>query len=275
MAEHLKLTEETLAAIGTLYKYRDAKSEWNWAVLENQELWFPNPTTFNDPFDANIGMRYDLLPAEVINEMVEQQVKSMHPTAGYHLLQGEMRRLRERLLNPETHDDAMQRWMQRLTSKMRVFCICPDRDNILLWSHYANNHTGFAVGFDAMQLHALWKTNQGFQMGYVAYRDTYPILLPALPGDNHTKEDIITTIMNVKSDIWAYEKEIRMNMFDGPAKASFAPTLIKEVVIGCKMAADDQRKMLEVMDRKYPHACVYRARLRRSAFALDFDKLRG
>lgn len=275
MSEHKKMTVEVLAELSTLYKYRDAKSKWNWAVLENQELWLPNPTTFNDPFDANIGMRYDLLPPGIIDEMVEQQVKSMFPNAGHNLLQGESSRLRSKLMDPEIHDEAMQRWMQRLISKMRVFCVCPDRDNILLWSHYANNHTGFAIGFDAMGLHAIWQASRGLQMGYVAYRDSYPILLPAASGDNQTKENIITTIMSVKSKVWEYEKEIRMTMFDGPEKVGFPPELVTEVVMGCKMDAEDQHRMLDLMDAKYPHAIVYRAKMQRSAFALAFDKLRG
>ncbi|WP_160167633.1 DUF2971 domain-containing protein [Vibrio rotiferianus] len=30
-----------------------------------------------------------------------------------------------------------------------IFCLSGKRDNILMWSHYASNHTGFVIGFDA------------------------------------------------------------------------------------------------------------------------------
>jgi Protein of unknown function (DUF2971) len=276
VTEHLKMTEESLAAFGILYKYRDAKCPRNWEILEKQELWFPTPDTFNDPFDANIGMRYDLLPDDIINQIIEGHIARTHPGAGYFLRQALIKQLTERMKDPVAHDDAMRQWMNRLISKMRVFCICPEPDNILLWSHYGNNHTGFAIGFDAMKLHALWKSSGGFLMGHVAYAPEYPILLPPVSlNKNIINSDIITSILNIKSDIWAYEKEIRMTMFDGPQKVSFTSTLISEVVLGCKMEPKHQEKMLNLMDGKYPHANVYRAKLHREAFALEFDTLRG
>ena len=273
--EHKMLTLEALVELRTLYKYRDADDERHWQILENQQLWFPLPTTFNDPFDANLGMRFDLLPEERLVKLAETKISSEQPGAGYFLRQKEIEKFLTWVRDPTKHDAAMTQWIQRLTSKMRVFCICPDRGNILLWSHYAKNHTGFAIGFDPMKLHELWKANRGFQMGYVAYRETYPILIPPAEDDKVTKADIVTTIMNVKSDIWAYEKEVRMTMFDGPTHTEFDAALISEVTIGCKMSASHKEKILRLMDEKYPHATVYQARLSRGAFSLDFDKLRG
>lgn len=275
LKEHKPMTLEGLIELGTLYKYRDADDDRHWQILENQQLWFPLPNTFNDPFDANLGMRFDLLSDERLRTIAEAKIRAEQPGAGHFLLQSEVDKFLKWVHDPATHDAAMQQWIQRLTSKMRVFCICPDRGNILLWSHYAKNHTGFAIGFNSTKLHELWKASQGFQMGHVAYRETYPVMIPPTEEDKVTKADIITTIMNVKSDIWAYEKEVRMIMFDGPTHADFDPALISEVTIGCKMTAPHVERMLQLMDERYPHAAVYKAKLNREAFSLDFDKLRG
>lgn len=274
MTEHLKMTEETLASYGTLYKYRDAGSPWSWETLRNQELYLANPREFNDPFDANILMRYDLASEEFKRKVCEKYVAEVHPGAGLFLREKLMTTLLGRMNDPETHDKAMQDWIDSLVSKVRMVCLCPERDNILLWSHYANNHTGFAIGFDAVQLHNLWRTNGGFILGHALYQKEYPILFPPDVCDIDARGRIITIIMNIKSQIWKYEKEIRLTMFNGPQKASFAPNLINDIVLGCNIELNNQSKILEIVDRQYSHASVHRAKLRRGAFALDFDRLR-
>jgi Protein of unknown function (DUF2971) len=272
---HKVMTEAKLAAHEVLYKYRNADDKHHWEILENQEIYFANPSSFNDPFDSNIYMRYDLLPQEEIDKRVEEAAFAIHPTGGYHLIQGEIKRIKEGMLTPERHDEAVRKWMNNWVSKMRVFCICPERDNILLWSHYSYNHTGFAVGFDPIKLYNLCNANGGYQTGYVAYKEEYPILLPPKGDDRKAQGEIMTNVMNVKSSVWEYEQEIRMTMFDGPQKALFESDLIKEIVIGCKMAPKYQERLLRVATEKYPHASVYRAKLSRGEFALDFDKLIG
>ena len=268
------MTEEILASYGTLYKYRDADNSWSWATLTNQELYLANPREFNDPFDANVLLRYDLAPKEFKRKICENYITEVHPGAGQFLREKLMATLLERMDNPAIHDAAMQRWIDSLISKIRMVCLCPDRDNILLWSHYAKNHTGFAIGFDAVQLYALWRTNNGFILGHVLYREEYPVLYPPNIDDMDAREKIITIIMNIKSHIWEYEKEIRLTMFNGPQKANFAPDLINDIALGCNIKPENQRKILKIVDEQYPHATVRRAKLRRGAFALDFDRLR-
>jgi hypothetical protein len=272
--DHVRMTEQSMADLGVLYKYRSTDSEYNWQLLENQEIYFADPTSFNDPFDSNLKLRFDLLSEEELRARFKAVVERQWPGDGEFLRKGRIDRYIARIQNPTIHDEAMKLWMDRLTTKIRVFCVCPDRANILLWSHYANNHRGFAVGFDSKGMYEFWKENHIFLLGHVAYRDTYPILLPPAEDDIITKQDIITSIMNIKSRVWAYEKEVRLTLFDRPEKIPFKAELIKEVVLGCKIDSNSEHRMMRVMEEKYPHAAVYRARLSRDAFALEFDRVK-
>lgn len=269
------MTEQDIINIGTLYKYRDAYNENNWGVLDNSQLWFPTPDTFNDPFDANILVRYDLLPDEDMDRMLEDYVRLDFPYDGYFLRKKRKELLRQQLLNPDVHDSVVQAWIQRIVSKVRMFCVCPERDNQLLWAHYANNHTGFAIGFKPEEFLRIWNDNNGVTVGPVLYLDEYPEILPPVSEKALTEEATFIKMMNVKSTVWEYEKEIRFTLFDGPKSAYFPPKLISEVVMGCRMKSEHQQRLLTTMDAKYPHATVLRARMRRGAFALDFDKIRG
>jgi hypothetical protein len=48
----------------TLYKYRDWNNKYHRKLISKQELYFPKPSEFNDPFDGNIPVRWDLLSFE-------------------------------------------------------------------------------------------------------------------------------------------------------------------------------------------------------------------
>ncbi|SHJ23736.1 Protein of unknown function [Hymenobacter daecheongensis DSM 21074] len=269
------MTEQDIIDLGILYKYRDACYERNWGILENQELYFPTPSSFNDPFDSNILIRFDLVSEDEQRKIVADYIRAKYPNEGSNLRAPRVAQVMESMNDPEQHDRANKTWTENLTQHTRMFCVCPDRGNILLWSHYGNNHSGFAIGFDPKEMLQVWKDNQGFLLGRVRYEDEYPVILPPKASNALTKQATLIKMLNVKSSIWAYEKEVRLTMFKGPEKAAFKSELITEVVLGCKISDDHQQRLLKLMDERYPHATVLKVKLRRGEFALDFDQLRG
>jgi len=57
-----RITETKLPK--TLYKYRDWSNRFHRRLISNQELYFAKPSDFNDPFDGNIPIRWDLMTEE-------------------------------------------------------------------------------------------------------------------------------------------------------------------------------------------------------------------
>jgi hypothetical protein len=39
----------------------------------------------------------------------------------------------------------------RMLAQIGILCLCKDHRNILMWSHYANEHRGFVVAFAALR----------------------------------------------------------------------------------------------------------------------------
>ncbi len=70
------------------------------------------------------------------------------------------------------------------------------KTNILMWSHYAQNHEGYALGFNAKHEYL----NRGVQK--VIYSDQRPFLDPTQP-----KQD--ASLFYTKSTDWSYEREYR------------------------------------------------------------------
>jgi hypothetical protein len=55
-----------------LYKYRDWGNKNHKNLIKKQEIYFPKPSEFNDPFDGNIPVRWDLMTYE---ECVEKNLE--------------------------------------------------------------------------------------------------------------------------------------------------------------------------------------------------------
>lgn len=113
-----------------------------------------------------------------------------------------------------------------LRNRLGIFCLTERRDNHLMWVHYARNHTGFVLGFNA-RASFFQEDNRVFRK--VAYRKGPKVFSEA--------------DMNVcfyKSDQWEYEQEwrcVRSFGFSESRGVGIEPNLITHIIFGSKMEA--------------------------------------
>lgn len=126
----------------------------------------------------------------------------------------------------------------RLTFIERAIgCFSTVPDDVLMFSHYADNHRGLCVGFNTRLLvQSLTSKNAPLRADIrpVWYFSTMPNLSLV------TQPALCATC---KHDIWAYEHEFRIFMAKGSSLApsalfAFDRAAISEVICGCK-ASDD------------------------------------
>jgi hypothetical protein len=121
-----------------------------------------------------------------------------------------------------------------IESAMGSFSI--SRDNVLMFSHYGDNHKGLCVGFNTEKLINSLKAMNNFTGADVRPVWYFP-KMPELSLD--TQPALCATC---KHDIWSYEQEYRVFITQGPLVASgvfpFDRAAIAEVICGCK-ATDD------------------------------------
>jgi len=118
-----------------------------------------------------------------------------------------------------------------------IGCFSTVPNDVLMFSHYADNHKGFAVGFDTRLLVSSLTSNNS-----PLRSDLRPVwYFPVMPKLSlHTEPALCATC---KSDIWSYENEFRIFMAKESALApsklfSFDRNAIVEVILGCR-ASDD------------------------------------
>jgi hypothetical protein len=111
-----------------------------------------------------------------------------------------------------------------------VTCFCRALTNPLLWSHYANAHAGFAIGYDPA--HPFFGGDKGIHkriLHDVRYED-----VPPSPDFLETYDLAIAAVLT-KPTCWAYEQEVRLINDEGNQLADIPSDAIKELILGALM----------------------------------------
>lgn len=145
-----------------------------------------------------------------------------------------------------------QEWMQ---SCMYISCFCERVDNMLLWSHYADSHKGFALEYDFAEGA---NAESGKYLFPVVYSDkkydasweTYELISDYNDGDMEYVRNYMLGLKSAlfKSRDWAYESEWRLVMRDLENRSQFGqlPLKAKAIYYGTRMS-DEHRVLLHAI----------------------------
>lgn len=128
-----------------VFKFRKADSKLE-DILKNNRIYLSSPTSFNDPFDASIPPIIEL-DDDDYKEWYQRELRRNR------LLTPEQRQKAERMLesgefkSQEAKDGIIAGWKSGL-NEHGICSFSENISNILLWSHYADNHKGVAVGIE-------------------------------------------------------------------------------------------------------------------------------
>ncbi len=253
---------KTLAAIKepmrelphTIYKYRSWNNLQNRLSLKNNEIYFARPKEFNDPFDCKITVAYDSFTSD---DELFHFAKNEVMNSGYFDGKDEVEILREvdrviRIIKSDiprlqTMNDTFI--LDKINEHIGIFSASKLCDNFLLWSHYADYHQGFCIGYDTKLLkEALGESNGGS----VEYSDDYPKFSP------FRQVELLTSWyqVNFKAKCWEYEQEFRISKLykepnDLQKRVSFiSDECLKEIVLGVKIKDKDKFEILEIASMK-------------------------
>jgi len=268
------IKEKAVIDEGIVYKYRDCENEFHRRILLKNEIYFASPKSFNDPFDCQIDYNFSSLTGTEKQDYINDQIqfsKEESQMRGYSFDEKEEREKLEKVFIDTNEllsrqDKYNEHNFNALNDNLGIFSCCQSKkfkngwQNILLWSHYANNHKGFCVGLDKSlfkgYLDSIKKRkkqkgivyNNGESVNY----DKYPDLKPVTPISKNReviKNNLICEI-SYKSNVWEYENELRFiklqtkidagGLSDEDRKISLPPNVIVEVTLG--VCIDDWHK---------------------------------
>ena len=260
-----------------LYKYRVWENKRHEAIITDNEIYFASSAQFNDPFDCKIPMRFDRLTRTERLKYILEFGRASFP----NLDEEELWKVSKRLADNPTHqgknllNDASKAQNKVIENNFGIFSLTSDPKNILMWSHYAESHTGFCVCFDIVNLLQFFQqkevtTNALIELHKVRYKNEYPSLLPS--DDNKGKN--LLQIMLTKSQLWSYENEYRIIIGGATRITVTIPSeFINCVILGCKISDSSRNEILHILKTKKNRVTLCQAKMNELDFRLSLEEI--
>ena len=273
-------------------------------VIETQKFRWSSPVTFNDPFDHQSSLMLNFTLEEFGERLIEaserlvfsEVVPNITPTDLSELMMSVRpeidRRSREEVVNMIRRGsmacaaelfngfDSLNTAVQQVLCHSRVFCVSEVNDNVVMWSHYADQHRG--VVFKLRCIDDL--DNALLAARRVTYSSNFPEFMSADEYARHLSGEqpvdwvpLCKEIAFTKHTDWSYEREWRTHfqMLDIPAGDGHSlfkenPRVFETVYLGCKMEAQQVTEMCDLIRKHLPGTKILQGSKSTQQFALSF-----
>jgi len=292
----------------SFFKYVSPKSAL--AILNSKTFRYSSPLTFNDPFDvqAGIHLEFDLekLPSKILDRIEnlaaadeEPNVDPMNPwgiivkVARENYRTSGFPRARWKLITTnafiglldvirDQQEQYQDYWWKTMLPGLRMFCVSEDRDNLLMWAHYAQDHTGLV--FELLSLPV--EDN--------ALSTAAPVNYVEKPMPFLSEEEWIESILSLqkfnlngfykryvltKSKHWEYEHEWRVWYPLIPATESLhqdlniRPSELSAIYLGCRANPIFSKEIIALTNATFPKTRIYRMQKSKTSYALDHEEI--
>ena len=239
-----------------VYKYvTEARTD----ILEKRQIRFTSHRDLNDPFECRFAME----PFEQEREAAQKD--------GYRWETAEI-----------------EVWLEE-QRQLGILSLSATPANLLMWSHYAEEHKGFVIGFDAQ--HSWFDEGQAYFEERI-YSTTKVFLgLDGLQLVEYARDmpktgrprEIPFGAFVTKSKDWYYEQEVRKfrhlseaTDVDGAVHLfEFPDDLVREVILGCRSSSQLADRVKELKRSSLPHLTLKKARVDGRTYALQIVGVRG
>jgi hypothetical protein len=254
-----------------LYKYLPF-NEGSLKILTEGTIKFTKPSDFNDPFDCdpehdaeNIDKYLETRP-----DIIEKVLKIRNAKCKDSSKERKAMKTRLKIAIENGH------FGQEASNDVGICSLTRNPLNLLMWAHYALNHTGFVVEFE-IPLESFYPAEEEIKYfewlipQVVQYEKTKPVVY--FDDDKNTK---MSKQFLVKGKDWEYEKEERV--IDYIRKSGIhrydRNTILKSVFAGMRMNSKDNNELKEaVFDLKNIglNVDIYRVKLVKRQYAVYIE----
>jgi len=176
---------------------------------------------------------------------------------------------------------------ETLDKNYGILSLTKTKDNLVMWAHYASDHSGFLIEFNDF----LWTPPDNLirhsirfeEVKYSRERPYFDSLVNQLQSEN-LLENFYYESLITKSIHWKYENEIRLinnlqnatEVLDGIFYLfSFDPKSISSIYLGQMMKPEVKDEIVSILTKeKYEHVKIYQSELHKAKYKLVFKRIK-
>ncbi len=251
-----------------LYKYTPHNNESRkYKVITESQLWFSEVESFNDPIDS----KWDYIQ-QYTNDEVKKYWEIFPSTKKGNKSFEEILRLYGR---NKSFIEQQNRVFDKYRKELGVLCFSKNPKNILMWSHYANNHKGIVYEFKDdlfRNTDSLTKNFNGNDHKVIYSNDrSYDLLSYTLTGEE--KKAQFAKELLTKAKDWEYEEEYRMidfAIFENDRNKNFKKESLISIIFGVR-TSDIEIDIMKYLCKKYSfsHIQFKKAQFKKGKFEIE------
>lgn len=292
-------------AVSHLFKYTTVETAKR--VIASRAFRWSSPLKFNDPFDHQTGLQWPFSGEELALALADacrrvvfgtNPFEPMRPTT-FGLLLSQARLISGRLPQAEfessllvacqdvarsfpNHCRDLNEFLIQELTRSRVLCLTDRPDNVVMWSHYSDEHRGVVFKLNRLD-HIDHRMLAARRVDYsdepLVYAQLGEYVGHLLGECDLPVVERVREIAYRKHPDWAYESEWRLHMplLDCPDGDGFScfdepQELFDSIVLGCRIDEEVARDVVLLAREHLPAAQIFRAVRCRDRIRLDFEK---
>jgi hypothetical protein len=218
--------------ITCLYKY-GRLNEHSEVLFTTPTVWFSPPAGLNDPFECRPWLTFEGTESEIVASLT-RTLKRRHPEFTDADTQTQALAMFHGLSDTPDWEKTRRGMIAKFSESIGLYCLSRANDSILMWSHYAQDHRGYCLQFEATDFTPVFGRAQE-----VRYVGDLPVVNVFDPPRDQVDQIFLTKFAG-----WSYEEEWRLiDHGRGPGLCEYPPELLKSVIFGLRMPSADRAKI--------------------------------
>ncbi len=220
---------------------------------------------FNDPFDSKVMHTLNGTPQQkrkYLSDLIEEKLPGITEDKKWEMIN---RVLRDETLEKGYNSHAAR--MQQHIDKYGIVSFSGKPDNLLMFSYYAKDHTGYCLKYRRSAESVLSMVRA------IDYEECYP-KFSIFDFELSKVGSIGDKILYTKAKCWEHEDEWRVGFAGLPKRVIKSPHRVLEgIIFGCNMKSDQRVEIIELNKRRLNPVALFEARKKKFEFALEIVPL--
>lgn len=248
-----------------LFRFRSlhaSAKEFTRKSIVGSELYLSDPASLNDPYDCQVALSTSGTDREWRRHFLDA-LKS----PGRRRMTGvERLMLANKLVKERRHESLRGEDFARITANFGVACFSGTMNNLLMWSHYADNHRGLCLIY--RPAHDISGAISS-AMEVIYQRDYPKVRVVDLKKGG---EQLVSSLLLTKALDWKYEQEYRVIFpFSAKTVRRFSPSTLVGVIMGARSSDSDKRDVESWLSQHPSRPLLHFAELSHNSYGVAFD----